>query len=113
MKLDMLEFQLNEEKVNNPVKDLTTRVKELRSLNNSANDICKKIAIEFNKDYDDVKRLLLPIDLKQFVGKTTEELNKVGEARIKELKRKYSKHASQSTNKAVFLRSLMDAYIKG
>lgn len=113
MKLDMLEFQLNEEKVNNPIKDLTTRVKELRSLNNSANEICKKIATEFNKDYDDVKRYLLPIDLKKYVGMTTEQLGKVGEVKIKELRKKYNKFASQSTNKISFLRSLIDAYIKG
>ena len=113
MKLDMLEFQLNEEKVNNPIKDLTTRVKELRSLNNSANEICKKIATEFGKDYDDVKRYLLPIDLKRYVGMSVDELNKVGEVKIKELRKKYNKFVSNTTSRATFLRSLMDAYIKG
>ncbi len=113
MNLGMLEFQLNEEKVNNPTTDLTRRVRELRSLNNSADEICKKISTEFGKDYDDVKRYLLPLDLKKFVGMSSEQLNKVGEKPIKELRRKYSKYASQATNKAAFLKSLMDSYIKG
>jgi len=113
MKLNMLEFQLNEEKVNNPIKDLTVRVKELRSLNNSTDEICKKIATEFNKDYDDVKRYLLPIDLKKYVGMTTEQLNKVGEVKIKELRKKYSKYKINISNKAGFLKQLMVAYIEG
>lgn len=112
MKLDMLEFQLNEQKVNSSVHDLHRRVRELRALNNSANEICKKIAGEFQKDYDQVKKLLLPSDLKQFVGMTTEQLNKVGEERIKNLTRKYSKHVSASKrSRAGILNSIMDSYI--
>lgn len=113
MNLDMLEFQLQEEKVNSKVHDLHRRVKELRALNNSSKDICKKIAIEFKKDYDQVKKLLLPTDLKEFVGKSAEELEKVGEKRIKDLKRKYSKHVNDSARtRSSILNSIMDSYIK-
>ena len=109
----MFEFQLNEEQVNNPAIDLTRRVKELRHLGNSANEICKKIATEFSKDYDDVKRHLLPLDLKKFVGLSAEQLGKTGEKPIKDLKRKYSKYQINSNDRAVFLKRLMDAYIEG
>lgn len=113
MDLDMLEFQLKEEKVNSKVHDLHRRVKELRALNNSSKDICKKIGIEFKKDYDQVKKLLLPTDLKEFVGKNTEELEKVGEKRMKDLKRKYSKHVNdRAKTKSSMLNSIIDSYIK-
>lgn len=113
MKLDILEFQLNEEKVNHSVRDLTSRVKELRALNNSADDICKKISTEFGKDYDDIKRYLLPIELKRFVGMSTDELEKVGEKPIKELRRKYSKYKINTSSKSGFLKQLMSSYIEG
>jgi len=112
MKLDMFEFQLNEERVNNSIKDLTARVKELRSLNNSANEICKKIATEFNKDYDDIKRHLLPIELKKYVGMTNEQLNKVGKDPIRKLRQKYSNIAPKTESHSAFLKGLINAYIE-
>ena len=107
----MLEFQLNEEKVNNPTKDLHARVRELRHLNNSADDICKKISTEFGKDYDDVKRYLLPADLKRYVDMTSEELNKVGKEAMRKLKSHYSKIAPASNSGSAFIKGLIDAYI--
>ncbi len=112
MKLDMFNMQLNEDKVSNKIGDLHSRVRELRALKNSCDAICKKIASEFGKDYDSVKKLLLPADLKPFVGMTTEELNKVGEERIKKLKIKFSKCApTTKRSRAGFLNGLMDACV--
>lgn len=112
MNLDMFKFQLNEQKVNSSVHDLHRRVKELRALNNSGDEICKKIAREFQKDYDQVKKLLLPSDLKRYVGMTNEQLNRVGEKTIKYLESKYKKYIpGTKRTRASFLKNLMNSYI--
>jgi transcriptional regulatory protein LevR len=105
MKLDIFKEQLTESRMG----DMHARVKELRALNNSADEICKKVASEFQKDYNDVKKLLLPMDLKRYATMSTDELNKVGEAKIKALKSKYGDNAA--TSRAGYLKKLMDEKI--
>lgn len=78
MKIGEFELQLNEGKM----KDIYTRVTELRALNNSGNEIVTKVAKEFEKEYSDVERLLLPQKLKR--------VNDAGKREIKKLRRSYS-----------------------
>lgn len=108
MKLDMFKEQLNENKMG----DLHARVRELRALNNSGDEICKKIASEFQKDYIDIKKLILPSDLKRYASMSADQLNAVGEDAIKRLKSKYSKWAPKTIrSKKSFLEKLMNVAI--
>ena len=115
MKLDMFDFQLNEDKVNDKIKDLKTRVKELRALNNSGDEISKKIASEFGKGYDQIRTLLLPQDLKRYAKMDGNQLRKVGEEHIKNIQRKYSKIAPQGkvSSRSAFLNKVMNDWIRG
>jgi hypothetical protein len=110
----MLEFQLNEERVGNQTGDLNLRAKELQALNNSADEIVKKISREFNKDYDDVKKYLLPLDIKKYASMSSDELNNTAEHEIKKLKAKYLDlipNASKLT-KVSFIKKLINAAIE-
>jgi uncharacterized protein Yka (UPF0111/DUF47 family) len=112
MKLNMFSI-LSEEDVTNEKADMDARIKELAALNNPAKELIKKVAEEFNKDYDDIKKYLLPLDLKKHVSKTEDELNNIKESVIKELKRKYydiAPKGDMSNNK--FIRKLMKNYIE-
>ena len=115
MDLTIFEMQLNEERVNNKMKDLRSRLKELRALNNSGDEICKKLAQEFNKTYDQVRTMLLPPDLKKYAKMTNQEMFNVGEQPLKELTRKYKKIGLdyRTMSKAAFLNNLMNDYIAG
>lgn len=113
MKLDMFDMQINEARVGNKMGDMGRRVAELRALNNSADMICKKVAKEFGKGYDEVKKYLLPMDLKKYVGMTSDKLDKVGLDTIKSLSAKYRKHAPADTrNRARFIKQLMNSLIQ-
>jgi hypothetical protein len=112
MKLDMFNMQINEDRVNNKIHDMSARVKELRALNNKADTICKKVASEFGKDYVSIKKYLLPQDLKRYAGMTDSELGAVGEDVFKKLKRKYSKCASNARSKVGVLKNIMNGCIE-
>lgn len=108
----MFNMQINEDKVNNKMGDMSSRIKELRALNNKADMICKKVASEFGKDYISIKKYLLPHDLKRFAGMTDGELNSVGEDAFKKLKRKYSKCAGAARSKTDTLKNIMNGCIE-
>lgn len=113
MKLDMFKMQIDEDKVNDKIGDLKSRVKELKALNNNAKTICKKVASEFGKDYDSIMKLLLPQDLKQYVSMTTEKKNRIGVDKMKALTFKYSKYKPtvKGTNSFI-ITQIMYGYIE-
>lgn len=113
MRLDMFKMQINEDKVNNKMGDLKSRVSELKSLNNNAKTICKKVAAEFGKDYDSIMKLLLPQDLKQYVSMTSDKKNRIGVDRMKAITFKYSKYApSKKGTNSFILTQIMYGYIE-
>lgn len=112
MKLDMFNMQLEESRVNNKIHDMSARVKELRALNNSSDEICRKIASEFEKDYISVKKYLLPQDLKRYAGMSISELHDIGESTYKKLIRKYSKYVGNSASKVGTMTNIMNGVIE-
>ena len=77
MDFNTMLIQLDE----NKLSDLHSRVAELRALNNSGKEICKKIAQEFELEYPKVERMLLPHKLK--------DIDSAGKREIKKMKEEY------------------------
>lgn len=117
MKLNEFQFNLNEQKVSNSVRDFNREVRELRALNNSADEIIKKMATRFDQPYEFVKKKILPTKLKKYAEMSKQELDNVTDKEIKELKDKYKKYFEAEelrriSSKSTFLNKLMDSFVE-